>query len=97
MKMMDEKELEHIRHWLVENVVRNPFIMFDDNVREASCPEPSEQDTIDLIEVIVYLYEELHKQVTGDSYEYMFHWGNKVGSWVNTYNSIEECREGDKE
>lgn len=70
---MDEEKLEKIRNFIIENVMRNPDIMFNDQVRELR--------EVDLVDIIASLYEELHKQVTGEPYEYMFHWANKVGSW----------------
>ena len=39
----------------------------------------------DLIEVIVGLYEYLHKEVTGEDYNYFYHHANKIGAWVETY------------
>lgn len=39
---------------------------------------------IDLIEIIASLYEELHREVMGEPYDYMFHWANKSGSWVES-------------
>lgn len=72
---MDDKKLELIREWLIENIFRDSDIMFSD-AREAGEKE------IDLLYVLASLYEELHKEVTGDSYQYMFHWANKAGSDV---------------
>jgi hypothetical protein len=38
---------------------------------------------LDLLEVIASLHNELYKAVTGDYYNYMFHWVNKItgGYW----------------
>ena len=69
---MTENELNTIKWWLIENIFRNSDIMFDDNIR---------RDDIDLVEIIASLYEMLHREVTHEPYEYMFHWANKVGSW----------------
>lgn len=73
---MDEEKLGYIRGYIVENVMRNPDIMFNDEIRE----QPLD---LDLVDIIASLYNELHEVVTGERYDYMFHWANKVGSWVN--------------
>lgn len=66
------QKLDRIRNYLITNVMRNPDIMFNDQIRECQ--------KVDLVDIIASLYEELHKEVTGESYEYMFHWANKVGA-----------------
>ena len=74
LRQADNKDrLDKVREWLIDNVFRNPDIML-----------LSDRDIegIDLPEVIASLYNEYHKAVTGESYDYMFHWANKVGSWV---------------
>lgn len=73
--IMEEGQLNAIRGFIVEYIMRDPNIMFSD-ARDVG------QHHIDLIYVIASLYEELHKQVMGEPYEYMYHWANKVGSWV---------------
>ena len=37
---------------------------------------------IDLLGIIASLYNELHLSVTGEYYDYMFHWANKCGADV---------------
>lgn len=69
-----EKRLKDIREWLIENIFRDGYVMFSD-AREAG--------QIDLIEVIASLYNEYHNAVMGEPYDYMFHWANKCGSWVD--------------
>lgn len=70
---MTEKQLTTVRSWIINNIMRNKSIMFSD--------ERYEND-VDPIEVIASLYELLHREVTGEKYEYMFHWANLTGSWV---------------
>ena len=87
---MTENELNTIKWWLIENIFRNGSIMFDDNIR---------RDDIDLVNVIASLYEMLHREVTHEPYEYMFHWANKVGSWCEDQffiNLLKETKENDK-
>lgn len=75
-KKMEEGKLKRICGFIINYIMRDPDVMFSD-ARDVG------QHHIDLIYVIASLYEELHKEVTGEPYEYMFHWANKVGSWVD--------------
>lgn len=69
---MEEQKLDRIRNYIITNVTRNPDIMHNDQIRNNT--------EVDPVDIIASLYEELHKEVTGKPYEYMFHWANKVGS-----------------
>ena len=73
---MEEGQLKQIRDFIVNYIMRDSYVMYSDEARDVG------PHHIDLIYVIASLYEELHKQVKGEPYEYMFHWANKVGSWV---------------
>jgi hypothetical protein len=73
---IDKEKLYAIRDYLVEEIFRNPNVMFSDQVRGL------EADTPDLPTVIAGLYEYLNILVEGEPYAYMFHWANKIGSWV---------------
>ena len=75
MDKMEVGQLNSICGFIIEYIMRDPDIMFSD-ARDIG------QNHLDLIYVIASLYEELHKQVMGEPYEYMFHWANKCGSWV---------------
>ena len=70
---MTKEELQEIRAYIVNNIMREPKIMFEDKCR----------DIVDLPSVIASLYNKLHKEVTGEDYDYMFHWANKCGAWVD--------------
>lgn len=71
---MTSKQLDEVRNWIVDNIMRNADIMLlSDEIRN---------DKIDLVEVIASLYELLHREVTGQPYNYMFHWANKCGAWL---------------
>lgn len=67
------ERLDKIRGWLIENIFREGYVMYSD---------AREVNGIDLIEVIASLYNEYHNAVMGEPYDYMFHWANKCGSWV---------------
>lgn len=83
--MITDKQLEEIRHWIIDNVIEDGEIMFSDDIRDA---KP------DLVEVIASLYEVLHRQVTGQSYNYMYHWANKIGAWVENDHIFTDMIEG---
>ena len=67
--LLSEDELSKIRNYIIENYIRNPDVMFNDNP--------------DLINASVGLYDILHITVTGDHYDYMWHWANKIGAWCD--------------
>lgn len=79
-KQMSEEKLDRIRSLIVNKIISNDYIMFDDKIRNYE----EDDNELDLVEVIVDLYEYLHQIVTGEEYDYMFHWANKIGSWVET-------------
>ena len=70
--------VEELRNFLVNDILRNPYIMFNDSIRG------EEYKDIDLIGVIVGMYEIIHRMKYHVAYDYMFHWANKVGSMVET-------------
>lgn len=74
---MTKEELDNITLWIKEHIMRNNKIMFDAAIRGDNVYQD-----IDLIVVIASLHNMLYKEVTGEYYDYMFHWANKVGSWV---------------
>lgn len=87
--LIDKKKLEFIRRYLIENVFRNPNIMLNEEINNYDIPE-----------IICGLYEYLHRLLTNEEYDYMWHWANKCGSWVETYSfdkTIERIiKEGEK-
>ncbi len=93
---MTEKQLRAITDWLIENVFRNTDIMFDDAIWNQgmslkgdiidcnNCDNCNKcldcEERFDLIDIIATLHNLLYESVTGDRYDYMFHWCNKIGS-----------------
>lgn len=73
---IDKEKLIAIRGYLVKEIFRNPNIMFSDQCRGV------EDDGPDLVTIIAALYEYLNILIEGQPYAYMFHWANKIGSWV---------------
>ena len=64
---MDKTALDALTHDLIDNVIQNEDYVFD----LGDC-------NIDLLEIIASLHNILYKEVTGEYYDYMFHWYNKV-------------------
>ena len=62
--------------------MRNGDIMHNYDIRCITIESDKELIDIDLIDIIASLHNMLYKEVTGEYYNYMFHWANKVGSWV---------------
>ena len=76
---MTEKELNKICEFIIDNIMRNNSIMFNDECR-GDINAYNQQ--IDLPAVIASLYNMLYKEVTGKDYNYFFHWTNKIGAYV---------------
>ena len=78
MKTMNEEELKKVREFLIDNVFRDPYIVLA-SVDIAR----GDVEGIDLVDLIASLYDMLHLSVTGEHYDYMWHWCNKVGGWCD--------------
>lgn len=70
---INETKLTYIREYLVEHVYRNGDIMYNEEIINS-----------DLLDIVCDLYEYLHVLITGESYDYFFHWANKLGCWQET-------------
>lgn len=79
---MTEEQLKKVREWLIWHVFRSPEVMCGEERFIEVYGDPGERTEIDTAEIIASLYELLHITVTGEKYNYMFHWANKAGSWV---------------
>ncbi len=71
---MTKEQLKEITSWLIDNVFRNPDVMFSEEEIKVG------DDVFTMPDVIATLHNLLHEQITGERYDYMFHWANKVGS-----------------
>ena len=93
---MSKEELNRICSWLINNIFIDSFVMFNDDVRECLTENGTR---IDLAEVIASLFNLLHKEITGEPYDYMFHWANKCGAIVeeNMFDDIIGKKGEDKE
>lgn len=68
---MTQEELNKVTLWIKENVAENGYFL--------SMQDEAVKDDIKASEVIFSLHNLLYKEVTGESYDYWFHWTNKVG------------------
>lgn len=79
--MIDQKKLKDITEFLANNVFRDIDIMHEDlpGVSIDGCE-------VDLVDIIASLHNLLCEAVTGNRYNYMFHWANKAGA--GTFDNI---------
>ena len=81
MMSLKRSDLNHITELLIEQVFRNENIMF--NCRNDEYMVFIDGEYADLIDIIASLHNLLYEAVTGEKYDYMWHWANKVGAWCN--------------
>ena len=84
MYYINDKKIEETRAFIIE-IMRDPNYMFNDHIRGYD-DIYGQNDNIDLMDLIAYLYELIHELYYFEEYHYMFHWANKVGSWVSEEN-----------
>lgn len=75
---MNNKQLAVLTKWLSDNVFKNPDIMYNRELLEQEIELNGQ--VFDIIDIIASLHNLLCEQVTGNRYNYMFHWCNKIGS-----------------
>lgn len=102
--MIDKNKMDEITEWLKYNIFRNDYIMLSDNryldyIYVDGDYKVSNSTCIDLVDIIASLHNLLYEYVTGERYDYMFHWANKVGSWCedNIFDNMEELSNGRKD
>lgn len=74
---MTKERLNSITSYMKEYVWRNPDLMFamcTDDVNEI------DEAFWKLLDIATSLHNELYKEVTGEYYDYAFHWTNKIGA-----------------
>ena len=72
--MMSKEHLNWITDCLRNNIWRN------DNVAFCSKDLIDDEDIALMIDYISSLHNELYKAVTGEYYDYCWHWTNKIGA-----------------
>ena len=76
--MISKEQLDNITSWLKWNIFRNGDVMWSQDT------ETDEGELFyDLIDMIASLHNLLYEAITGDRYDYWFHWCNKIGSDCN--------------
>lgn len=78
MSKISKNELKVITDWLIVYVFRNSDIMYSDDIWNQDIEFCGAH--FDLIDVIATLHNLLYQEVTGEKYDYMFHWANKIGA-----------------
>ena len=82
--MNKKEELKVIREFIIDKIIRDPDMF-------VKCLDIDVTEDLDMIDVVTGLYNMLHKSVTGEDYDYMWHWANKIGFWCDDnrlYNSV---------
>lgn len=85
---MTVDQLNAITSYLKEKVWRNADVMYMQSDNQGF----EEIDPSDLVDIISSLHNLLYEVVTGNRYNYAFHWCNKVGAWTddNIFDSVIE-------
>ena len=88
--MITQNKLDEITAFLKENVFKNMKVMYNGrcDVDEIWIKLPKsyidkyhgEIEEVDLIDIIASLHNLLYEAVTGNRYDYAFHWCNKIGA-----------------
>ena len=74
---MTKERLNSITYYMRQNVWRNPDLMFAMNTDDVN---EIDEYFWKLIDIATSLHNELYKEVTGEYYNYAFHWTNKIGA-----------------
>lgn len=74
---MTKERLNSITYYMRENVWRNPDLMFAMNTDDVN---DIDEAFWKLLDIATSLHNELYKEVTGEYYNYAFHWANKIGA-----------------
>lgn len=86
--MIDKEKLDEITTYLKEHIFRNGNVMYGLIKPEEIC---------DLTDIIASLHNLLYEAVTGEKYEYMWHWANKCGAWCDDHFFDDRKAEEDEE
>lgn len=72
-------DIDKITTWLKNNVFRNEDIAYDITDEKLPLLPYGDIGLADILDVIASLHNLLYEQITGERYDYMFHWTNKIG------------------
>lgn len=73
--MINQEKLDEITWKLRKVIFQNGDIMWSKELEKLY-----EETEIDLVDIIASLHNLLYEAITGERYNYMFHWCNKIGS-----------------
>lgn len=80
--MIDNQKLTQITQFLANNIFRNGDIMLPEDLPSVKLEKSfidedgDEVSEVDLVDIIASLHNLLCEAVTGNRYNYMFHWAN---------------------
>ena len=91
---MKIEHLKIITEYLKEKVWRNEDAMY----MQSDDQGISSIDPADLIDIISSLHNLLYEAITGERYNYAFHWCNKIGAWTedNIFDDILQEKDQEK-
>lgn len=87
--MIDKNKLDQITNFLINGVFRNGDIMLSWDIPPVQLEKSFIDEDgdvvseVDLVDIIASLHNLVYEAVTGERYDYMFHWANKCGSVCN--------------
>lgn len=90
--MMKKEKLNVITNFMKEAVWRNPDLMFAMNTDD---PGDIDEYFWKLLDIATSLHNELYKEVTGEYYNYAFHWANKICASEPDDNLFKDIEEGE--
>lgn len=94
---MNQKQLSALTIWLKNNVFRNPDAMYPRyNESEDESIIEIDGENILMTDIIASLHNLLYEAITGERYNYMFHWANKIGAWCEDDIFDELIKEGEE-
>lgn len=73
---MTKEHLNSITSYIKEKVWRNGDVMYPQEDLELN-----DNVCVMLVDILTSLHNELYKEVTGEYYDYAFHWTNKIGAF----------------
>lgn len=79
---MTQLQLQKLTQLLVEKIFRNGEFMYS-NLNNDVIITFDDGTQADAASIIASLHNLLYEAVTGNRYDYMFHWANKCGSWCD--------------
>lgn len=77
--MKDTEQLNNIRMYLIDHIFMNDNVVFSEDITKNK-----------MLEIIASLYELAHITITGEKYDYFWHYYNKVSGGIFETNFFDE-------